>query len=181
MGGIASLWVLYPLLSSATMTTEPGSNLGVLTVCAAFGALLPDLDANTSRLQHFEIARGIAPFAPIGKLLSGWLRHRGPMHSLVGLAVASVLLGVPIALTLGWLCAAAVILGYASHLFLDAMTVSGIPLLYPNRQRFWVSPWRLLRIVTGSADEEGVFVALSLLAVTLLLNTMTATFMQARF
>jgi inner membrane protein len=91
------------------------------------------------------------------------LGHRGLLHSAAGLALLAVLVALPLGLWLGWQPAAALVLGYASHLALDASTRSGIPLCYPDRtRRFLLPPY--LRVTTGSPEEEAVFLTLALLA-----------------
>ena len=96
------------------------------------------------------------------------LGHRSFLHSLSGLAFCACccLLVLPF---LGWLAALALWLGYASHLATDALTRSGIPWLYPNPRRFHLLPLRL-RLTTGSAEEEILFVLLSLSALLLMLR-----------
>jgi membrane-bound metal-dependent hydrolase YbcI (DUF457 family) len=51
---------------------------------------------------------------------------------------------------------AGLLLGYASHLALDACTVSGVPLLYPANRKCHLLP-KLLRVVTSSPEEGLVF------------------------
>ena len=43
VGGVASLWTLAPLLTHSATADPSPANLGLLSLCAAFGALLPDL------------------------------------------------------------------------------------------------------------------------------------------
>lgn len=91
---------------------------------AALGALLPDIDHPGSwagrKLRFISIP------------LSMVVGHRGVTHS--ALAVIGCL-AVLIAMGLGW-TAAPIAVGYLSHLAADALTPSGVPLLWPNRQRF---------------------------------------------
>lgn len=99
-----------------------------------------------------------APMALPSHLLSRTLGHRGLLHSLVGMAAMTVLVAVAVGFWLGWQPAVALTLGYASHLLLDACTRTGVPLLYPDRTRRFVLPFRW-RITTG-APEEGICFAL---------------------
>jgi inner membrane protein len=145
LAGISALWLLEPL--PHTLTT---ANIAPLAVIAAFGALLPDLDASQSKIQTLMVG-GIQPFRPIGRVVHSTLGHRGPMHSLFGLgamAVVSFILG----LRVGYLPAVALWLGYASHLAADACTRSGIP-LFGGTRRIHLLP-KPLRFVTGSAAED---------------------------
>lgn len=54
---------------------------------------------------------------------------------------------------MAWL---ALVGGYASHLLADMATPHGIPLLYPQGQRWHLLP-RNLRIATASPEEDVVF------------------------
>lgn len=159
VASLCSLSVVPGLLSSGS--------LAPLAALAALGALLPDLDAAESKIKRLEIV-GLTPFAPLSLALNRTLGHRGVLHSLLGWAVASLLV-LPLALWWGWTVPAALSTGYASHLAADACTKSGIPLLYPRRRRCHLLP-RILRLTTGSAAEEVVFVALSVLVLGLLLR-----------
>ena len=164
LAGVAAIWVL-----PTSMTTE---TLASLTIFAALGALLPDLDANESQIKRLRFA-GIMPFTPLALALNRTLGHRGLLHSLLGWGLATLLfspllflplagmgtMGLPLALSIG----------YASHLATDACTKSGIPFFYPRRKRYHLLP-RPLRITTGSMAEDIVFAALATLLLTLLVR-----------
>jgi membrane-bound metal-dependent hydrolase YbcI (DUF457 family) len=166
MGGVCSL---APLLLLPPESLAPGE-AGLLALVACLGALLPDLDASESHLKHLRlIGTDLAPFALTATLLHQSLGHRGLLHSLAGLGLGALLLAVPVGLWLGPLAGLALVLGYASHLALDACTKAGIPLLFPNLKRRHLLP-RWLRVTTGSLAEEPVFVGLALLALIVLLG-----------
>ncbi len=181
LGGISALWILE-MTPGITNT----ANVGVLAAVAAFGALLPDLDATSSKIRSLGVA-GIQPFNPLGAALNGALGHRGVLHSpkaLVFLAGCAALLSLwagPVPATALWL-------GYASHLALDACTKSGIPNWgtrqtlpgwtaspterpLPSRRtgRIYLVP-PICRVVTGSAGEDAYFMILAASAVALLLT-----------
>jgi inner membrane protein len=162
LAGVACLWLLQgvPTLLNPDL-------LAPLSLCAALGALLPDLDAAQSKIKSLTLV-GVTPFAPLSLALNRVLGHRGLLHSLLGLGLTSVLL-LPLALVTNPAVPLALSLGYASHLATDACTKSGIPLLYPRRQRYHLLP-RPLRLTTGSAAEEAVFALLGALVLTLLLR-----------
>ena len=149
LAGVASLWCLQ--LFPSLLQPE---QLAPLSLLAALGALLPDLDASQSQIKHLSIA-GVTPFAPIAILLNRTLGHRGLLHSALGWGIATLIL-IPLAFFGGTAVPLALSLGYASHLATDACTKSGIPLLYPSRKRYHLLP-RLLRLTTGSMAEEAVF------------------------
>lgn len=134
--------------------------MGALAVLAAAAALLPDLDARHSKIRSLRLGP-VRPFDPLGALVYGAWGHRGPLHSLPGLAGFGLACALPVSLTWGWTYGAALLLGYGSHLALDAMTRHGVPLL-PARgrdgrwgfgRRSHLLP-RRLRFVTGSAAED---------------------------
>ena len=133
---------------------------GPLAIIAAGAALLPDLDAQRSKIRSLALGP-VRPFDPLGALVYAAWGHRGPLHSLPGLAVFGLLVALPLALTWGGVYSAAALLGYGSHLVLDAMTRHGVPLLpargkdgrWGFRHRSHLLPPRL-RFVTGSAAED---------------------------
>jgi len=135
-------------------------NIGALALVAALAALLPDLDAPHSKIRSLALGP-FRPLDPLGDLLHNAWGHRGPLHSLLGLIVFGLICVLPLFLLWGWLYAAAALLGYASHLALDAMTRHGVPLLPARgKDRRWnlklrrhLLP-RALRFVTGSAAED---------------------------
>jgi inner membrane protein len=154
MGGIASLWLLLPAM--------PSDALPLAVVFASLGSLLPDLDARESKLSNARIG-GVAPIKPLARALNRRLGHRGAMHSLLAALLVSAFVGLPLALFLDPFAGLALALGYLSHLALDACTKSGVPLYWPDAGRVWLLPSRL-RVTTGSAAEDGLFVLLSLAA-----------------
>ena len=145
--GLTSLWLLSGAINQETFLP--------MLLAAVTGSLLPDLDAAESKLKHLSLA-GITPLVPVANALHQSLGHRGLLHSLWGLSIATVVLSMPLGFALGWPAAMELSLGYASHLFSDALTKSGIPLLYPRRRRYHLlpKPWR---ITTGSLAEETLF------------------------
>ena len=121
----------------------------------------------------------IRPFDPLGALVYGAWGHRGPLHSLPGLAIFGLIAALPLALAWGWAYGAAALLGYGSHLALDAMTRHGVPLLpargrngrWGFRQRSHLLP-RRLRFVTGSAAEDVLQAILFSMSLFLLVKTL---------
>lgn len=159
-GGIAALWLLAALPGAVTPTT-----VGPLAVLAAGAALLPDLDAQRSKIRSLSLGP-VRPLDPLGALIYGAWGHRGPLHSLPGLAAFGLVAALPLGLRWGGVYGIAALLGYGSHLLLDAMTRHGVP-LWPARGRDGRLGFRrrshLLppawRFVTGSQAED-VFQAL---------------------
>jgi membrane-bound metal-dependent hydrolase YbcI (DUF457 family) len=166
MAGISSLWLLNLLPNTITP-----SSLAPLAAVAAFGSLLPDLDSATSRIANIEIAR-IRPLLPLARGVQSWLGHRGLLHSGLGL-IGITACGLVLVPVWGWQLSAALLLGYASHLLCDAATKRGIPRLRPSGKRFYLLPERL-RLTTGSAAEDFVFVLFAALALALLVSHLHA-------
>lgn len=160
VGGIASLWALAALPYGTDA-------LALSCVAVGFGALLPDLDANASKLQSLSI-KGIRLFVPVGVVIRQTYPHRGPLHSLVAVGVITLIGSIPVAVWLGWQVGLALTLGYLSHLMLDMCTKSGLPFLYPNPKPMWLLPGKL-RIVTGSEWEHLYTAVLGILSLALLL------------
>lgn len=158
--GIVALWLLEPFGLLTQGALPP------LLMIAVLGALLPDLDAAESKIKRLSLG-GVAPFMPLSQVLHHTLGHRGLLHSLMGLIIVTAICALPLGFWLGWTATVALALGYASHLLADAATKSGIPLLYPRRQRFHLLPkgWRF---TTGSQAEEMLLPWLALGALLLL-------------
>lgn len=164
--GIGSVWLLEAVPQG--IGSGDANNVGLLAAVAAFGALLPDLDAQQSRIKHLSPGGGVEPFVLPSLLLHQAFGHRGLLHSGVGLALFAGLFALPLAFWWGWQPSVALTLGYASHLAADACTRTGIPLLYPRRRRVFLLP-AALRVVTGSPTEGALLPVLALPVVLLLL------------
>jgi len=116
-------------LAASMGVPPPLSILCVIT--AAFGAMLPDVDHPQSLISGWPFL-GI-----ISRILTIGIRHRGPTHSLpaiAALAAGVYLMGAPMPIV------AAAALGGLSHLALDMLTASGVPLLWPLPYRFRIIP-----------------------------------------
>ena len=163
IGGIASLVAALPF----TGVAEPVP----LLLFAMLGSLLPDLDASESHIKHLSLGTKVEPFLLPSQIIHRALGHRGLLHSLWGVVLLATVSGVPLGYYFGVSAGVGLVLGYASHLLLDAMTKTGIPLLYPNRLRFHLLPkgWR---VITGSMEEDlcfGLLAAASLFVLFFLL------------
>lgn len=168
--GVSSIWLMRVIPGAiGPLSVQDTSSPGLIVGFAALGALLPDLDATRSTIKYLRLGRRFQPFLLPARVLSKELGHRGPLHSLAGVALLWVWLGLPTLLFLGWRPALALVLGMLSHLLGDASTRSGVPLLYPKKGRWHLLP-RDHRLVTGSAYEEIVFGALLLPLFLLLLS-----------
>ena len=86
------------------------------------------------------------------------IKHRTWTHSLVGLVVTVI----PLLLSYELFLIA--FLSYFSHLFADMLTVSGVPLLYPMKTKFYLLPPQF-RIRTNSTQELAVICLIGLMGV----------------
>lgn len=139
---IASTWILKDVAAG------PATYLAIGSAVAggAIGSLIPDIDHPNSTVgQKFRF---------LSRTVNNLFGHRGITHAPITLLIMSYLLffastyipleykGYGLAFILG------IIMGYASHLFLDSLTVSGIPLLYPFSKKMY----RIARLRTGQDD-----------------------------
>ena len=155
-----------------------GQAIGSLVVIATGAALLPDLDAQRSKIRSLALSP-VKPLDSLGALIYVAWGHRGPLHSLPGLAAFGLIAALPLALRWGGEYGAAALIGYGSHLALDAMTRYGVPLL-PSRGRDGRWGFRRRRhllpprwwFVTGSAAEDVLQAVLFGLALLLLLGNL---------
>ena len=120
--GITSLWLLSPLCKDGL-----GYDFGALSVVAALGTLLPDLDASESKIKHLKLYSNFKPLLLPAQVVHDSDQHRGLLHSLAGFSMVG-LFCVPLAPQVGWPPPVALLLGYVSHLIADAAAKSGIKL-----------------------------------------------------
>jgi inner membrane protein len=127
-----------------------------------FGALLPDIDNARSTLGH-KLGR-------ISKEIQHLAGHRTLFHSILGLVIGSLLavgleqvviyfLSVrgftPPAQFVGasHLVFFGVLFGCIMHIAADALTLGGVPLLWPSRKRYGFPPDARWRFRTGTWPE----------------------------
>ncbi len=112
-----------------------------------FGSVLADIDTSRSK-----VGRKVKPLSWLLERLFG---HRGFFHSLTAaflLLLASIYL-----ISISFL-AFAPVLGYLSHIFLDAFTLSGVPFLKPFSDRRLQGP-----VSTGGLTEHIIFSCIALI------------------
>jgi len=124
---------------------------------AGFSSLLPDIDIPTSGIGR--------PFFPIAQRLNRLVGHRTVTHSLLGLLLFALLL-LPVYLLWHRGLALAILLGYASHIFLDQVNVMGVDLFWPGRLRAVLFLNERYRITVAG---KGEYVLLCALIIALLL------------
>lgn len=129
---------------------------------ASIGALLPDVDSDESAIrQATHTARSNGCLGRLASLVISAITggHRNFTHTFAAWAMVTVLasmigiqfhaLNISLAYSIGYLC----------HLLADALTIRGVPLLWPLNFDVHLLP-RPLRIRTGSFSEYAVLVAL---------------------
>lgn len=95
----------------------------ILIFIGIIAALLPDIDVTRSLLGRLLF--------PVSKRINKYYAHRSITHSLLVLSLVSsigLLFGTEVVLSL--------LIGYASHLLLDMLNPSGVPLFYPKILHF---------------------------------------------
>lgn len=146
---------------------ESLTGLVPVALATIVGSLLPDVDSDESTLRQ---ATGTARSqGVVGRLMSLIVRllggHRGALtHSLFAWVVVAGVAGVYFRGNMPWV---AFSLGYLSHLAADALTVEGVPLLWPLVQRRIRLLPALLAIRTGGAREYVLMVAIGVAVVLL--------------
>ena len=171
--------VMAPMKGQAVV--EMGSlmlpTIIVIYSAVSLGSLLPDIDepkslvSNLPRIVGKRIGRSVGrqgrglidllfwPINGLTQLLStvvriGALGHRGATHWAATALVIGLLLS-----GLGWLIGFPALgfwlfLGYASHLTLDMMTLSGLAVWQPfSRRKYHLLP-KLMRVRTGSPIDS---------------------------
>ncbi len=127
-----------------------------------FGALLPDIDNARSTLGH--------KFGVVSKEIQRLAGHRTVFHSLLGLAIGSLLaIGLERVVVYlleqrGFVLSAefvgashlvffGVLFGCVMHIASDALTLGGVPLLWPSHKRYGFPPDSHWRFKTGTWPE----------------------------
>ncbi|KHO55376.1 MAG: inner membrane protein [archaeon GW2011_AR19] len=108
----------------------------IFIVVSLFATYLPDIDTKNSKLGKKIIFRPLQIF----------VKHRGFFHSFTFLFLATFVL-----VMIFPIIAPGFFVGYASHLFADSLTISGITPFFPWKKKlFW-------KIRTGSFTEGILF------------------------
>jgi len=144
------IFVLDPVYQPAT--------LSMAIVISSIGSLLPDCDQPTAELwNHLPLGR------PLGRLANHiTLGHRNITHSLLGFSILSVIVYFIInQFPSYWginnhVIISVFVISYGMHLLLDAMTVEGIPILFPYSRMYGIPPKPLdgIRIQSGKWFEN---------------------------
>jgi inner membrane protein len=165
----------FTALSLVAVVTPEIQGISLATAITAFianflGGLAPDLDNSTSSFWN-KIRGG----SILGKLISPFIGgHRNISHSFVGIILFGLITEVVLTaasqvllvdMRVVWW---AFMIGVMSHIFMDALTREGVPLLFPLDKNFGFPPFKGLRVRTGGWVEKLV-VFPSLVIITILL------------
>ncbi len=151
-----------PLIGTSHITRDLVIDKALFYVMVALGALLPDIDNAHSTLGK--------KLGWVSKEIQHKFGHRTLFHSLLGLLLGSAIaLGVQqivsyLLATRGLIIPSrvvssshivfiAVLFGCVMHLLADALTLEGIPLLWPMKKYFGFPPLRNWRFRTGTWPE----------------------------
>ena len=111
---------------------------------AALGALFPDIDTTASFIGRI--------FSPTALFLERRFGHRTITHSLLGTIIFAIIF-IPLVFLRNKLFFICLILGYLSHILIDALNKSGVPLFYPNLVRAVIPGNERFRISVASREE----------------------------
>ena len=144
LGGAAAAGLVAALIPETSSLVTVAASMGI----GAIGGLIPDIDH-----AHSKISKTLWP---LGQIMSRVFTHRGVIHS-------------PILYVLLWvfwtmfcpdvkllLYGTMLFVGIASHLLLDCLNPTGVPLLYPISSK----KYHFAKIRTGGAFENVVRVLL---------------------
>jgi inner membrane protein len=152
----------HPLTGQAEVDVPLIMSKVVYYFSVGFGALLPDIDNARSTMGR--------RLGPISKQIQHLAGHRTIFHSLLGLAIGSLLaIGLEqlvsylfslrgITLSTGvvntsHLIFIGVLFGSIIHIVADALTIGGVPLFWPSHKRFGIPPDSRARFRTGTWPE----------------------------
>lgn len=133
-GGVLLTLSLSSLLQPSSLT-----EVALLYGCTVIGSLLPDIDHPNSKINKYN---------PIALLISKFVKHRTLTHSLLWMGIVSL---IGVVLKFDTQAIIGLNIGILSHLILDMMTVSGVPLFYPYKKSF-----RIMKLKTNTEHEIAV-------------------------
>jgi inner membrane protein len=139
-GGL-TVFALYVLQTDTILSNQ---DLGLGLLLAGYGALMADID-----LPGSAISSMLKPISIVYNWIEGKLcriKHRGLTHSIF----AVLLLALMFWYTNYNQYLLYFSIGYISHIFLDLLTVAGVPLIYPISKFHF----KLGCVKTGSGGEN---------------------------
>lgn len=157
IGGACAGAIAGSLLLQPPYSFDKIALTGILVGGAIIGSLMPDIDHKNSTIGH--------KFKLLSSVISNLFGHRGMTHApLIHILITILLFFIGGTLTdFPRLCFISFVIGLfvggLSHLILDAMTVAGIPALYP----FSKKKYRIAKFTTGKHE---LFVQICMIVLT---------------
>ncbi|HEY0752865.1 MAG TPA: metal-dependent hydrolase [Ktedonobacteraceae bacterium] len=163
-----------PLIGTDHISLALVIDKALFYLMVGFGSLLPDIDNARSTLGQ--------KLGWISKGIQHQFGHRRLFHSLLGLLLGSAIaLGLQemtttLLLSRGFTIPAsvisnsqiifiAVLFGCIMHIAADALTLEGVPLLWPHKKYYGFPPYRPWRFKTGTWPEFVIVWAFTLLVI----------------
>ena len=141
LGGVCTGIITGSLLLAQPYTSEKILLTGVLIGGSILGSLIPDIDHKESKIGNkMKITSTI-----INKLCG----HRGITHApllyiiIFGALLFPIISSNNFLNTVSFNLTIGIFVGVISHLFLDSLTISGIPFLYPFKKKKYHLIWML--------------------------------------
>lgn len=138
-GGFLLTLTTVPLLTNLNIKPDGLGEVALLFSCAIIGSILPDIDHPNSKINKYN---------PLSSFICAIVKHRTFTHSLLWMVVVSL---IGLLLKVNTWAILGLNIGILSHLILDMLNPTGVPLLYPYKKKFHVCS-----ISTSSAGEWGV-------------------------
>lgn len=153
---------IFAFASLVTVAASyPPNSLNIITVVSSsigciVGSLLPDIDQASNKLWDLLPGGNL-----VGKIFRKlFLGHRTISHSFLGIFLVNKLLWwlLPKILNPGFVNVEIVyysmMIGFVSHILIDAFTEEGLPLFFPIKWRVGFPPIASWRIKTGKWFEK---------------------------
>jgi inner membrane protein len=142
---IAPTHIVFGALSASLLGTFVNVIFSPLALSfAALGAVFPDIDTTASFIGRI--------FSPLALFLERRFGHRTLTHSFLGTLVFALVF-LPLFIFRNKQFFLCLVLGYFSHILLDALNKSGVPLFYPDLTRSVMPGNERYRISTSSREE----------------------------
>jgi inner membrane protein len=137
--------ISFGILFTEFMLTSLGVKLSApVLALSGISSLLPDIDTPKSALGR------VFPFSSLIEQRYG---HRQITHSWIFIVISLFLFSPVMLLSHGYIKYAGIIMGIVSHIMIDMVNLSGVPLFYPSPARFVFPSDKSSRIEVNSRRE----------------------------
>lgn len=145
-GGVLLTLTTIPLLENLNVNPNKLGDVALLFGCAIIGSMFPDVDHPNSKFNKYN---------PFAILICKLVKHRTLTHSLLWMVIVSF---IGFILKVNAWAILGLNIGMLSHLLLDMLNPTGVPLFYPHEKKYHVCC-----IPTSSAGEYGVLMVMFLI------------------